>query len=67
MPGQRPLDMFADYGIAFVPPRFERDDDVRRGRRIAQCNGDITQPALVAAAPDRRAFGPAQESCSLQA
>src|SRR2546425_4573186 len=39
----------------------QRGQRFGRGRRIAQCYGDVAQPALVAAAPDRAAFGAVQE------
>ena len=35
--------------------RAQRRDDCGRGRRVAQADGEVAQPALVADAPDRRA------------
>src|SRR5690606_9002152 len=42
-------------------PRLKCGNDFGRGRRVAQGHGDVAQPALVAAATDRAAFGAAQE------
>ena len=39
----------------------ERGDDAGRGRRVAECDGDVAQPTLVADAADGGAFGAVQE------
>jgi len=40
-----------------IRTRLERSDDRAALRRIAQGHGDVPQPAFVADAPDRGAFG----------
>src|SRR5437763_1700882 len=41
-----------------VRPGSQRSDDLRRAGRVAQPDGEVAQPALVADAPDRRARKP---------
>src|SRR6056297_2856710 len=41
--------------------RLERRDDFGRGRRVAQADGEVAQPAFEADSPDRGAFGARQE------
>src|SRR5690606_22154205 len=61
MPLQRPGHMLPYQLRRVLAARFQRGDDFRRGRSVAQGHGDVAQPALVAAAADRAALGAAQE------
>jgi len=61
---QRPFDVFAQQRAGLGQPRAQRRFDLRighRAQRIAQRHRQVAQPALVADAPDRAAFGAAQE------
>jgi hypothetical protein len=58
---QRPFHMLAHDGRCMLTTRFERCHDEGRLRCIPQRHCDVAQPALVAAATDRAAFGAAQE------
>src|SRR6185369_5713167 len=51
---QRPGHMLADQCRGIVPARPQGGEDSRRRRRIAQRDGDVAQPSLVADAADRR-------------
>lgn len=57
---QRPVDMFVQHGVLAQTGAQCEHDAVLVGR-IAQRHGDIAQPAQVADAAYRRAFGDAQE------
>src|SRR5690606_30025611 len=57
MLAQRPRDVLAHELGGVVPARFERRDDVRVARGVAERDGEVPEPALVARAPDRAAFG----------
>src|ERR1700733_5656329 len=52
---ERPLHMFAHQRRRVVAPGFERGDHTTRPRRVAQADGKIAQPALVADAQNRAA------------
>jgi hypothetical protein len=58
---ERPCHVLAYHGVAVLAARFERGEYFRCGRRVAQRHREVAQPALVAAAPDRRPFGALQE------
>src|SRR5699024_6975556 len=59
--GQGPGHVFPDQRVVAVRARAEGGQDRGRGGGVAQGDGDVAQPAAVAAAADRRAFGTAQE------
>ncbi len=56
--GERPLNVLAHHRRWVLFAGGERGEHGRRGRRIAECNGDIAQPALIADAADGAAAGP---------
>src|SRR5690606_15685997 len=56
-----PAHVFANQLVGVVTARAQRRQDLRRRRRVAQRDGDVPQPAAVAAAADGGAFGTAQE------
>src|SRR3954471_11026064 len=56
MPSQRPAYVFADEGRGMVRACTQRLDHVARSGRVAQADGEVAQPALVADAPDGRAL-----------
>src|SRR5690625_1751209 len=58
---QRPLDMFANKAGWIVQPRSERFNHCRRRWSIAQGNGQISEPALMAGAAYGAAFGAFQK------
>src|SRR3954465_8459657 len=56
MPPQRPAYVFADEGRGMVRACTQRLDHIARSRRVAQADGEVAQPPLVADAPDGRAL-----------
>src|SRR5580765_5871633 len=61
---ERPVDVLAHHGRRLVAPCAERIAQRRVGRvaqRVADGNREVALPALMADAPDRAAFGAAQE------
>ncbi len=61
MLAQCPLDMFPHQRRRIIPAALERGNGFSGVRRVAKCNGDVSQPALVTDATDRAALGFCQE------
>src|SRR5262245_6082887 len=55
MPSERPLYVLAHEGRGMVRACTQRPDHLGRARRVAEPDGEVAQPLLVADAPDRRA------------
>src|SRR5690242_21604583 len=49
---QRPGDVLAHQRRGILAPRRQRGQHLRRARRVAECHGDVAQPAHVADAVD---------------
>src|SRR5690554_3468142 len=56
-----PGDMFADERVVAVGAGAEGGEDLGSGGGVAEGDGDVAQPAAVAAAADGGAFGAAEE------
>ena len=61
--GQCPLHVFTHQRRGIIDAGMQRGQRLGRGRCVAQRHGDVAQPAFMAAAADRAAFGAAQEFC----
>ena len=60
---ERPGNMFANQRRWMVGARFQCIQRVDRSRAVAQCDGDVAQPAFVADAADRIAGQAFVELC----